>query len=82
MTISRASRCTSLRKTRRRTRMVCTPTARASTFPNRPSNATNYWVDVIFTTQTFTTPPGQVGNIKATAGYASASRDLVGSDDG
>jgi hypothetical protein len=30
-------------------------------------------VDPIFTPQTFTTPPGQVGNVNATAGYASAS---------
>ena len=44
-----------------------------SIFPTSSSNASNYWVDPVFTTQTFTTPPGQVGNIKATAGYASAS---------
>jgi hypothetical protein len=45
----------------------------ASIFPTSTSNASNYWVDPVFTPQTFTTPPGPVGNVNATAGYASAS---------
>ena len=44
-----------------------------STFPTSSNDATNYYVDPVFTTQTFTTPPGQVGNVNATAGYASAT---------
>ena len=54
----------------------------SSTFPTSSVDASNYWVDPVFTPQTFTTPPGQVGNVNATAGYASASRHLVGSDNG
>ena len=54
----------------------------SSTFPTSSVDAANYWVDPVFTPQTFTTPPGQVGNVNATAGYASASRHLVGSDVG
>ena len=45
----------------------------SSTFPTSSANAANYWVDPVFTPQTFNTPPGQVGNVSATAGYASAS---------
>jgi hypothetical protein len=45
----------------------------SSTFPTNSSGATNYYVDPVFTPQTFTTPPGQVGNVNATAGYASAT---------
>ena len=47
--------------------------AGSSTFPTSSANAANYWVDPVFTPQTFNTPPGQVGNVSATAGYASAS---------
>ena len=47
--------------------------AGSSTFPTSSANAANYWVDPVFTPQTFNTPPGQVGNVNATAGYASAS---------
>ncbi|HEX6519257.1 MAG TPA: DUF4082 domain-containing protein [Streptosporangiaceae bacterium] len=45
----------------------------SSTFPASSSNAANYWVDPVFSPETFTTPPGQVTNVNATAGYASAS---------
>ena len=45
----------------------------SSTFPTSSDNASNYWVDPVFSPQTFTTPPGQVTNVNATAGYASAS---------
>ena len=45
----------------------------SSTFPTSSVNAANYWVDPVFTPETFTTPPGQVGNVSATAGYASAT---------
>ncbi len=45
----------------------------SNTFPTSSNNATNYWVDPVFTAQTFTTPPGQVGNVNATAGFASAT---------
>src|SRR5215469_2656167 len=44
-----------------------------STFPTSSNDATNYWVDPVFTAQTFTNPPGQVGNVNATAGFASAT---------
>jgi hypothetical protein len=44
-----------------------------STFPTGSVDASNYYVDPVFTTQTFTTPPGPVGNVNATAGYASAT---------
>jgi hypothetical protein len=45
----------------------------SSTFPTGSTDATNYYVDPVFTAQTFTTPPGQVGNVSATAGFASAT---------
>ncbi len=45
----------------------------SSTFPNTSNDASNYYVDPVFTPQTFTTPPGQVGNVNATAGFASAT---------
>ena len=48
-------------------------TSSTSTFPTSSVDATNYYVDPVFTPQTFTTPPGQVGNVNATAGYASAT---------
>ncbi|HEU5043332.1 MAG TPA: N,N-dimethylformamidase beta subunit family domain-containing protein, partial [Nocardioidaceae bacterium] len=44
----------------------------SSSFPTSSSDAINYYVDPVFTSQSFTTPPGQVGNVNATAGYASA----------
>src|SRR5262249_22879009 len=44
-----------------------------STFPTSSNGASNYYVDPVFTPQTFTTPPGPVGNVKATAGFASAT---------
>ncbi|MBV9379485.1 MAG: DUF4082 domain-containing protein, partial [Streptosporangiaceae bacterium] len=44
-----------------------------STFPASSSDATNYWVDPVFSPEAFSTPPGQVGNVSATAGYGSAS---------
>ncbi|HEY1343761.1 MAG TPA: DUF4082 domain-containing protein [Streptosporangiaceae bacterium] len=47
--------------------------AGSSAFPTSSANAANYWVDPVFTPETFNTPPGQVGNVSATAGYASAS---------
>jgi Domain of unknown function (DUF4082)/Fibronectin type III domain/Bacterial Ig domain len=40
-----------------------------STFPSSSFSASNYWVDVLFTPQ----PPGQVTNVIATAGNASAT---------
>ena len=45
----------------------------SNTFPTSSTSATNYWVDPVFTAQTFNTPPGQVGNVNATAGFASAT---------
>jgi hypothetical protein len=45
----------------------------SSIFPTSSSNASNYWVDPIFSTETFSTPPGQATNVNATAGYASAN---------
>ena len=44
-----------------------------STFPTSSSEASNYYVDPVFTPQSFTTPPGSVSNVNATAGYASAT---------
>ena len=41
----------------------------SSTFPTNTFNAENYWVDVVFSPAG---PPGQVTNVTATAGYASA----------
>ncbi len=41
----------------------------ATTFPSNTFNAENYWVDVVFTPSP---APGQVTNVLATAGYASA----------
>ena len=41
----------------------------SSTFPTNTFNAENYWVDVVFSPSG---PPGQVTNVTATAGYASA----------
>jgi hypothetical protein len=43
--------------------------ASSSTFPNLTFNSENYWVDVVFSPAG---PPGQVNNVNATAGYASA----------
>ena len=45
----------------------------SSTFPTSSTDASNYWVDPVFTPETFNNPPGQVGNVSATAGYASAT---------
>jgi hypothetical protein len=47
--------------------------AGSSTFPTSSTAATNYYVDPVFTAQAFNNPPGQVGNVSATAGYASAT---------
>ncbi len=44
----------------------------ASTFPTSSNDASNYWVDPVFSPEPFTTP-GQVGSVSATAGYSSAS---------
>jgi Domain of unknown function (DUF4082)/Fibronectin type III domain/Bacterial Ig domain len=41
----------------------------AAAFPSSTFNAENYWVDVAFSPAG---PPGQAGNVSATAGYASA----------
>ena len=41
----------------------------SSTFPTSTYNAENYWVDVVFSPSG---PPGQVTNVTATAGFASA----------
>ena len=43
--------------------------------PSRPARLTaaNYWVDPVFTPEVFNNAPGQVGNVSATAGYASAN---------
>ena len=41
----------------------------SSTFPSSVYDAQNYWVDVLFSPSP---PPGQVTNVTATAGYASA----------
>ena len=49
----------------------------SSTFPTSTFNGENYWVDVAFSPST---PPGQVTNVTATAGYASAACQLVRSD--
>ena len=40
-----------------------------SAFPTNTFNGENYWVDVVFSPSG---PPGQVANVTATAGYASA----------
>ena len=40
-----------------------------STFPTNAYNASNYWVDVMFSP----TPPGQVTNVTATAGHGAAT---------
>src|SRR5262249_55501834 len=47
--------------------------AGSSAFPTSSVNASNYYVDPVFTPETFNNPPGQVGNVSATAGYASAN---------
>ena len=47
--------------------------AGSSTFPTSSANAANYYVAPIFTPETFNNPPGQVGNVSASAGYASAT---------
>ena len=44
-----------------------------SAFPSSSSDAANYYVDPVFTPQSFTTPPGQVSNVNATPGYSSAT---------
>jgi hypothetical protein len=45
----------------------------ASAFPISSTNASNYYVDPVFTAQSFNSPPGQVPNVSATAGFASAT---------
>jgi hypothetical protein len=45
----------------------------SSTFPGASTAASNYYVDPVFTPETFNNPPGQVGNVSASAGYASAN---------
>src|SRR5215471_15780040 len=47
--------------------------AGSSAFPTSSTNASNYYVDPVFTPETFSNPPGQVANVSATAGYASAN---------
>jgi hypothetical protein len=47
--------------------------ASSSTFPTSSTDASNYWVDSVFTPETFNNAPGQVINVSATAGYASAN---------
>ena len=47
--------------------------AGASTFPTSSNNASNYYVDPVFSPETFNNPPGQVANVSATAGYALAN---------
>jgi hypothetical protein len=44
-----------------------------STFPASTTGASNYYVDPVFTSETFSTPPGQATNVTGTAGYASAT---------
>ena len=44
-----------------------------STFPANSAAASNYYVDPVFTPETFSTPPGQATNVTGTAGYASAT---------
>lgn len=44
--------------------------ASTPTYPNNDFNATNYWVDVLFTP---TAVPGQVTGVTATAGHAAAT---------
>src|SRR5260370_18352815 len=45
----------------------------SSTFPTSSTDAANYYVDPVFSPETFNSPPGQVGNVSASAGYASAN---------
>ena len=45
----------------------------SSTFPTSTNDASNYWVDPVFSPEVFSNPPGQVGNVSASAGYASAN---------
>src|SRR5215472_14078796 len=45
----------------------------SSTFPGGAGDGSNYWVDPVFTPQTFNTPPGPVTNVNGAAGYASAT---------
>ena len=45
----------------------------SSTFPTSSNNASNYWVDPVFSPEVFNNAPGPVGNVSATAGYASAN---------
>jgi Domain of unknown function (DUF4082)/Fibronectin type III domain/Mo-co oxidoreductase dimerisation domain len=44
-----------------------------SAFPTSSSDATNYWVDPIYGAVVPQSPPGQVTNVTATAGFASAT---------
>ena len=53
----------------------------SSTFPTSSANASNYYVDPVFS-PAFSNPPGPVGNVSATAANASANLDLVRSDVG
>src|SRR5262249_61806262 len=46
--------------------------AGSTTFPASSTHATNYWVDPVFTPQSFTTPPGPAGNLNATPALPSA----------
>jgi len=48
-------------------------TSSTSAFPGSTSNATNYWVDVVFSPETFTAAPGQATSVTGTAGFASAN---------
>ena len=45
----------------------------SSTFPTSSNDATNYWVDPVFSSEIFNNAPGPVGNVSASAGYASAN---------
>ena len=44
-----------------------------TTFPSSSNDASNYWVDPVFSPEVFNNPPGQVGNVSGSAGYASAN---------
>ena len=45
----------------------------SSTFPTSSTDAANYWVDPVFSSEAFNNAPGPVGNVSASAGYASAN---------
>jgi hypothetical protein len=56
--------------------------AGSSTFPTSSANASNYWVDVVFSTAAAPTAPGAPTGVTATAGNGSANVSWTAPSDG